>query len=61
MGQVLHRIPPGVVHSCYLQHAVQYRSVDMAPQRCRQLPQTPDCRRIGPTIKAILRVACRRP
>ena len=46
-------IPPGVVHSCYLQHAVQYRSVHLAPQLCRDLPQTPGCMQIGPIIKAI--------
>ena len=47
-------IPPGVVHSCYLQHAVQYRSVYLAPDLCQALPEVAGCMRIGPIIKAIL-------
>lgn len=47
-------IPPGVVHSCYLQHAVQYRSVYLAPQLCERLPRAAGCMRIGPIVKAVL-------
>ncbi|MEQ6474471.1 MULTISPECIES: helix-turn-helix transcriptional regulator [Comamonas] len=47
-------IPPGVVHSCYLQHAVQYRSVYLAPDLCADLPQTAGCMRLGPIVKAVL-------
>ena len=47
-------IPPGVVHSCYLRHAVQYRSVYLAPELCRQLPTVAGCMPIGGIIKAIL-------
>ena len=47
-------IPPGVVHSCYLQHAVQYRSVYLAPELCESLPQLAGCMRMGPIVKAIL-------
>jgi len=46
-------IPPGVVHSCHLPHAVQYRSVYLAPPLCAQLPQATGCMRIGPIVKAI--------
>ena len=47
-------IPPGVVHSCYLRHAVQYRSVYLAPALCAALPQQPGCMPIGPIIRAVL-------
>ena len=47
-------IPPGVVHSCYLRHAVQYRSVYLAPALCQQLPTVAGCMPIGGIIKAIL-------
>ena len=47
-------IPPGLVHSCYLKHAVQYRSVYLAPELCRQLPTVAGCMPIGGIVKAIL-------
>ncbi|CAB5723300.1 HTH-type transcriptional repressor of iron proteins A [Delftia tsuruhatensis] len=47
-------IPPGVVHSCYVAHAVVYRSVYLAPALCGALPGQPCSLRIGAIIKAIL-------
>lgn len=34
-------IPPGVVHSCYVAHAVVYRSVYLAPALCGPCPGSP--------------------
>ncbi|MEG3000351.1 MAG: helix-turn-helix transcriptional regulator [Comamonas sp.] len=47
-------IPPGVVHSCYVQHAVQYRSVYLDPGLCEALPREAGCMRLGPITKAVL-------
>lgn len=43
-----------VWYGCYLQHAVQYRSVYLAPELCESLPQLAGCMRMGPIVKAIL-------
>lgn len=47
-------VPPGVVHSCYVAHAVVYRSVYLAPALCKALPAQPCSLRIGAIVKAIL-------
>ncbi|WP_460479859.1 AraC family transcriptional regulator [Comamonas humi] len=47
-------IPPGVVHGCYVTHAVVYRSVYLAPALCAALPAQPCSLRIGPIVRAIL-------
>lgn len=47
-------IPPGVVHSCYLPHAIQYCAVYLAPDLCEQLPPQAGCMRIAPIVKVIL-------
>ena len=53
-------IPPGVVHSCYVRHAVQYRSVYLEPQLCESLPAEVGCMRIGPIVRAIFADFARR-
>lgn len=47
-------IPPNVVHSCYVKHAVQYRSVYLAPELCEHLPKVTGCMPMGSIVKAIL-------
>lgn len=47
-------IPPQVVHSCYVPHAVVYRSVYLAPELCADLPAELCTLKIRPIIKSIL-------
>ena len=47
-------IPPNVVHSCYVAHSVVYRSVYLAPQLCKAMPQQPCSLRMNAIVKAIL-------
>ncbi|KAF1049566.1 AraC family transcriptional regulator [Xylophilus sp.] len=47
-------IPPGVVHSAWQRQAVRYRSLYVAPARCRRLPAQACSLRIGPIIRSIL-------
>ncbi len=47
-------IPPKVVHSCTLRHAIVYRSIYIAPGLCGRLPAEPCTVRISPIIKSVL-------
>lgn len=47
-------IPPRVMHSCYLRHAVVYRSIYIAPPLCAQLPAEACTVRIGPIVRSVL-------
>lgn len=47
-------IPPKVVHSCTLRHAIVYRSIYIEPGLCAQLPAEPCTVRISPIIKSVL-------
>lgn len=47
-------IPPTVVHSCTLRHAVVYRSIYITRDLCERLPAEPCTVRISPIIKSVL-------
>lgn len=47
-------VPPGVAHSCYLQHAMVYRSLYVQPERCDVLPQQACLLKISPIVRSIL-------
>ncbi|KAF1072239.1 helix-turn-helix transcriptional regulator [Variovorax sp.] len=47
-------IPPRVVHSCTLRHAVVYRTVYIVPALCAELPTQPCTVRISPIIRSVL-------
>jgi len=47
-------IPPKVVHSCTLRHAIVYRSIYIARDLCERLPAEPCTVRISPIIKSVL-------
>lgn len=47
-------IPPKVVHSCTLRHAIVYRSIYIAPGLCGQLPAEACTVRISPIIRSVL-------
>lgn len=47
-------IPPHVVHSAQLCHAVVYRSIYIAPDLCAQLPAEPCTVPISPIVKSVL-------
>ena len=47
-------IPPGVEHSCYVQHAVVYRSFYVQPALCTVLPDEACIVKIGPIVRSIL-------
>ena len=46
-------IPPHVVHSCYLPHAIEYRALYLAPELCELLPTQAGCLRLTAIVKAI--------
>lgn len=47
-------IPPAVVHSCTLRHAIVYRSIYIEPGLCAQLPAEACTVRISPIIRSVL-------
>lgn len=47
-------IPPGVEHSCYLQHAAVYRAFYLQPELCAALPQRSCLLKISPIVKSVL-------
>lgn len=47
-------IPPTVVHSCMLRHAIVYRSIYIARDLCAQLPAEACTVRISPIIRSVL-------
>ncbi|MDM0090106.1 MULTISPECIES: helix-turn-helix transcriptional regulator [unclassified Variovorax] len=47
-------IPPDVVHSCHLRHAIAYRAIYVERALCARLPATPCTVRVGPIVRSIL-------
>ncbi|MFJ2540251.1 MULTISPECIES: helix-turn-helix transcriptional regulator [unclassified Pseudomonas] len=47
-------IPPGVVHRAVMQQSVDYRSIYLTPELCRELPQGVCVIEVSPLLRAVL-------